>query len=94
MKDVPIPVLTSLLKQHAPDAPEVIGSLAKALTELGYQIDLGPMTPDARKHAAAIDADIEARLRARRSDANELERRKTDPHAAIPREDPNDDDAA
>lgn len=41
-------------------APEAFPAIARTLAAQG--IDLGPMTPDTRKHAAAIAARIDAEL--------------------------------
>lgn len=54
--------------EHAPDA---FPAIAKQLAAQG--IDLGPMTPDVRKHVAEIDARIDARIAADQDERSELD---------------------
>lgn len=43
-------------------SPDVLGGVAGLFAAAGHPLDLGPMTPDARKHASAIDDRIAAKL--------------------------------
>lgn len=43
-------------------SPEALGAVGGLFAAAGHPLDLGPMTPDARKHASAIDARINAEL--------------------------------
>lgn len=68
------PTIGSIIESFADDpgsATGLIPRILEAITAAGIPLDLGPMTPDARKHAATIDDRIAAKL----DERSELERR-------------------
>lgn len=54
-------------------SPEVLGGVASLFAAAGHPLDLGPMTPDARRHAKAIDDRIAAKL----DERSELDRARS-----------------
>lgn len=67
----------SLPAQILDHAPAIFDAIGAAFRGLGYELDLGPMTPDARKHFGEVDDRIAAKL-------DELERPARDPDKAPP----------
>lgn len=66
--------LPAELVKHGPAIFDAIGA---AFRGLGYELDLGPMTPDARADFGAVDKRIDARIAAQQDERSELDRRKT-----------------
>jgi hypothetical protein len=61
-------ILSAIGKAIAEHAPEAFGAIAETLLAQG--IDLGPMTPDARKDFGAVDTELDAQLAAAASDTD------------------------
>lgn len=67
------PTLGGILGGFAKEAPVLVGKIAEALSAAGFRLDLGPMTPDARKHFGDVDDRIAAKL----DERSELDRARS-----------------
>lgn len=57
------PTLGSVLSGFAKEAPDLVGRIGEALSEAGFPLDLGPMTPDVRARFEQLTADAREELR-------------------------------
>ena len=62
----PTKSLSSIFAPFAKEQPDFMGRIAQAVSEAGWDLDLGPMTPDVDARMDEIDAKIDAERKTRR----------------------------
>lgn len=71
---VPKSIVETALKQGLAHMPDLLAGVGELFAAMGHPLDLGPMTPDARKHFGDVDRRVDAARAAQRNDADELPR--------------------